>query len=125
VNTEILEHPQPEIGRDRVKEDLRKHPVPTRAPGQEPARWTPTIPLIKECDLLIASSLTSLITLKTQPFAESWRLVKSKRVREIERELQTYRDVSHLAAHDGKSLRQVAYALAMERVLRAEEKRGV
>jgi glutamate dehydrogenase/leucine dehydrogenase len=39
--------------------------------------------------------------------------------------LQTYRDVSHLAAHDGKSLRQVAYALAMERVLRAEEKRGV
>jgi glutamate dehydrogenase (NAD(P)+) len=39
--------------------------------------------------------------------------------------LQTYRDVSHLAAHDGKSLRQVGYALAMERVLRAEEKRGV
>lgn len=39
--------------------------------------------------------------------------------------LETYRDVSHLAAHDGKSMRQVAYALAMERVLRAEEKRGV
>jgi glutamate dehydrogenase (NAD(P)+) len=39
--------------------------------------------------------------------------------------LETYRDVSHLAVHDGKSLRQVAYALAMERVLRAEEKRGV
>jgi glutamate dehydrogenase (NAD(P)+) len=38
---------------------------------------------------------------------------------------ETYRDVSHLAAHDGKTLRDVAYALAMERVLRAEEKRGV
>lgn len=39
--------------------------------------------------------------------------------------LETYRDVSHLAAHEGKTLRQVGYALAMERVLRAEEKRGV
>lgn len=38
---------------------------------------------------------------------------------------ETYRDVSHLAAHDGKTMRDVAYALAMERVLRAEEKRGV
>jgi glutamate dehydrogenase (NAD(P)+) len=38
---------------------------------------------------------------------------------------ETYRDVSHLAAHDGKTLRDVAYALAMKRVLRAEEKRGV
>jgi glutamate dehydrogenase (NAD(P)+) len=38
---------------------------------------------------------------------------------------ETYRDVSHLAAHEGKTLRDVAYALAMERVLRAEEKRGV
>jgi glutamate dehydrogenase (NAD(P)+) len=38
---------------------------------------------------------------------------------------ETYRDVSHLAAHDSKTLRDVAYALAMERVLRAEEKRGV
>lgn len=38
---------------------------------------------------------------------------------------ETYRDVSHLAAHEGKTLRDVGYALAMERVLRAEEKRGV
>lgn len=38
---------------------------------------------------------------------------------------ETYRDVSHLAAYEGKTLREVAYALAMQRVLRAEEKRGV
>jgi glutamate dehydrogenase (NAD(P)+) len=41
------------------------------------------------------------------------------------RMLETYRDVSHLAAHEGRTLRQVAYSLAVERVLRAEEKRGV
>lgn len=46
--------------------------------------------------------------------------------KELERRMgETYRDVSHLAAHEGKTLREVAYALAMERVLRAEEKRGV
>jgi hypothetical protein len=88
VNTEILGHPQPEIERDQVTEDLRKHPVPTRAPRQEPTHWNPTIPVIGECDLLIASGVTSPITLQTQPFAEGWRLIKGKRVREIERELQ-------------------------------------
>jgi len=88
VNTEILEHPKPEIGRGRLTEDLRKHPVPTRAPRQEPTGWTPTIAGIGECDLLIASGLTSPITLKTQPFAEGWRLMEGKRVPEIERELQ-------------------------------------
>jgi hypothetical protein len=88
VNTKILEHPQPEIGRDRLTEDLRKHPVPTRAPRQEPTDWIPTIPGVGEGDLLIASGLTSPITLKTRPFAEGWRLTEGKRVRQIERELQ-------------------------------------
>jgi glutamate dehydrogenase/leucine dehydrogenase len=41
------------------------------------------------------------------------------------RMVETYRDVSHLASHDGKTLRHVAYSLAIERVLRAEEQRGV
>jgi glutamate dehydrogenase (NAD(P)+) len=41
------------------------------------------------------------------------------------RMVETYRDVSHLASHEGKTLRQVAYSLAIERVLRAEEQRGV
>ena len=40
------------------------------------------------------------------------------------RMLETYRDVTHLAAHQGVTLRRTAYSLAVERVLRAEEKRG-
>lgn len=48
----------------------------------------------------------------------------------VEKELarrmgDTYRDVSHLAAHDGRTLREAAYSLAVERVLRAEESRGL
>ena len=41
------------------------------------------------------------------------------------RMLETYRDVAHLAAHEGVTLRRIAYSLAVDRVLRAEEKRGV
>ena len=41
------------------------------------------------------------------------------------RMLETYHDVAHLAAHEGVTLRRIAYSLAVERVLRAEEKRGV
>jgi glutamate dehydrogenase (NAD(P)+) len=41
------------------------------------------------------------------------------------RMLETYHDVAHLAAHGGVTLRRIAYSLAVERVLRAEEKRGV
>ena len=41
------------------------------------------------------------------------------------RMLETYRDVAHLAAHEGFTLRRIAYSLAVDRVLRAEEKRGV
>lgn len=41
------------------------------------------------------------------------------------RMVETYRDVSHLASHHGKTLRQMAYSMAIERVLRAEEQRGV
>ena len=37
---------------------------------------------------------------------------------------QAYHDVSHLAAHQEEPLRQVAYQLAVERVLRAETLRG-
>jgi glutamate dehydrogenase (NAD(P)+) len=40
------------------------------------------------------------------------------------RMLETYRDVTHLAAHQGVTLRRTAYSLTVERVLRAEEKRG-
>jgi glutamate dehydrogenase (NAD(P)+) len=40
------------------------------------------------------------------------------------RMLDTYRDVTHLAAHKNVTLRRTAYSLAVERVLRAEEKRG-
>jgi glutamate dehydrogenase (NAD(P)+) len=42
-----------------------------------------------------------------------------------QRMLETYRDVAHLAAHEGVTLRRIAYSLAVDRVLRAEEKRGV
>ena len=41
------------------------------------------------------------------------------------RMLETYHDVAHLPAHEGVTLRRIAYSLAVERVLRAEEKRGV
>ncbi len=41
------------------------------------------------------------------------------------RMLETYHDVAHLPAHGGVTLRRIAYSLAVERVLRAEEKRGV
>jgi glutamate dehydrogenase (NAD(P)+) len=41
------------------------------------------------------------------------------------RMLETYHDVVHLAAHEGVTLRRIAYSLAVERVLRAEETRGV
>jgi glutamate dehydrogenase (NAD(P)+) len=41
------------------------------------------------------------------------------------RMLETYHDVAHLAVHEGETLRRIAYSLAVERVLRAEEKRGV
>ena len=40
------------------------------------------------------------------------------------RMLETYHDVTHLAAHQGVTLRRTAYSLAVQRVLRAEEKRG-
>lgn len=43
----------------------------------------------------------------------------ARRMRDI------YRDVSHLAAHDGRTLRVAAYSLAVERVLRVEERRGL
>jgi len=130
VNTEILEHPQPEIGRDRLTEDLRKHPVLTRAPRQEPTDWTPTIPGVGECDLLIASGLTSPITLKTRPFAEGWRLMEGKRVRQIERELQAngwnlfyvIPDVhaSGIARHPDQAVRK-----ALRKIFRSALEQGV
>lgn len=39
--------------------------------------------------------------------------------------LQAFRDLAHLAAYGRISLRDAAYLLAVERVRRAEEKRGV
>jgi hypothetical protein len=130
VNTEILEHPQPEIGRDRLTEDLRKHPVPTRALRQEaafsndgyrrsPAGW-----------FLIASGLTSPITLKTQPFAEGWRLMEGKRVRQIERELQANgwnlfyvipdAHASGIARHPDQAVRK-----ALRKIFRSALEQGV
>lgn len=69
---------------------------------------------------VIVSYFEWIQNLQQKPWDES--AVRKELRRRI---LETYRDVSHLAAHDGKSLRQVAYTLAMGRVLRAEEKRGV
>ncbi|MBS1842088.1 MAG: glutamate dehydrogenase [Acidobacteria bacterium] len=54
---------------------------------------------------------------------KSWdELTVRKELRQ--RLVETYRDVSHLASHHGKTLRQMAYSMAIERVLRAEEQRG-
>jgi glutamate dehydrogenase (NAD(P)+) len=55
---------------------------------------------------------------------ETWRLSKvNGELAEYMRE--AYRDVSYFAAHENISLRQAAYRLAVERVLRAENLRGV
>lgn len=68
---------------------------------------------------VIVSYFEWVQNLQQKPWDEfAVRKELSRRMRE------TYRDVSHLAAHECKTLRQVAYSLAIERVLRAEEKRG-
>ena len=55
---------------------------------------------------------------------ETWELAKVNA--ELGRRLrEAYRDVSYLAAQENISLREAAYHLAMERVLRAEILRGV
>ena len=85
----MLAQPQSEVRRDPLLRDLGNHRVPIRSLRQRVTRKDSKIAALRECDLLVAADLVTPALLETQPFVESWRRVEGKRIREIERELQT------------------------------------
>lgn len=81
---EVVDQAQPEVQVNRRAASAG----PSRTPKAIHERTADIVPTVGECDVLVESTLGAPIGLKTQPFAEKWRLVKGKRVREIERELR-------------------------------------
>jgi hypothetical protein len=81
---EVVDQAQPGVQVDRRATSAG----PSRTPKAIPERAANIVPTVGECDVLVESTLVAPIGLKTQPFAAEWRLVKGKRVREIERELR-------------------------------------
>ena len=81
---EVVDQAQPGVQVDRRATSAG----PSQTPKAIPERAANIVPTVGECDVLVESTLVAPIGLKTQPFAAEWRLVKGKRVREIERELR-------------------------------------
>jgi hypothetical protein len=81
---EVVDQAQPGVQVDRRATSAG----PSRTPKAIPERAANIVPTVGECDVLVESTLVAPIGLNTQPFAAEWRLVKGKRVREIERELR-------------------------------------
>lgn len=88
MNMETLTQPQSEIRREQPVDDAQEHAVTKDRPRRGPTDSIQARTGLRECDLLVAD-LDAPVALKTQPFAEAWRLVEGKRFREIERELQS------------------------------------
>ena len=81
---EVVDQAQPEVQVDRRATSAG----PSRTSKAIHERTANIVPTVGECDVLVKSTLVAPIGLKTQAFAEEWRLVKGKHVREIERELR-------------------------------------
>lgn len=130
MNTDVLTQPQSEARRDHLLGGVREHPIATNALRRQPSSVGPARATLRECDLLVATGLDSPLVLKTQPFAENWRLVEGKRIREVEREVHAngwnlFYLVPDVDASGIARDREQAVRKALYRIFRSAAEQGV